>query len=206
MTTTKLCSICNSEKKVVNTKMGLLCGKHSLQFYRYGTIKTRTKYDSNEIIKYNDRAEIIIYDKNCNEKARAIIDLNNIDTVSSYKWSLTSDNYVLSHKTKKYIYLHRLLTSCTKDMYVDHINHNTLDNRLINLRIVTNAENLQNRVGLQSNNKTGVNGVSFSNNRQKWQVDIQTNGKRTFGGYFDTKEEAIIKREQLEIEQFKHKQ
>ena len=42
-------------------------------------------------------------------------------------------------------YLHRLVLDCPKGLVVDHINHNTLDNRKCNLRAITRAENYYNQ-------------------------------------------------------------
>ncbi|MCQ2574535.1 MAG: HNH endonuclease [Alphaproteobacteria bacterium] len=42
--------------------------------------------------------------------------------------------------------LHRIITGCPDNMVVDHINHNTLDNRRCNLRVVTNRVNAQNKI------------------------------------------------------------
>lgn len=53
--------------------------------------------------------------------------------------------------------LHRFVTNCPKGLQVDHINHNTLDNRKCNLKICTCFENMQNR----TNNKTGCIGVRY---------------------------------------------
>jgi len=45
------------------------------------------------------------------------------------------------------VLLHRVITGAPKGYDVDHRNHDTLDNRSSNLRIVTRAENHQNRKG-----------------------------------------------------------
>ena len=73
----KICEICKSDKGVEKYgKTGqYLCKRHYLQLCRYGKILKRTIRDKNEIIEYNDYAEIILYNKDCEEIARAIIDL-----------------------------------------------------------------------------------------------------------------------------------
>ena len=58
------------------------------------------------------------------------------------------------------VYLHRWLLEAPKGMYVDHVNHNTLDNRRSNLKLCTNQENNTNRKGAFSSSKTGIRGVS----------------------------------------------
>ena len=60
------------------------CDKHYRQYKRYGKIR-RTNKDPNEIIVHEDYAEIILYDKNCNEKDRALIDLDDVYKVKQYK-------------------------------------------------------------------------------------------------------------------------
>lgn len=46
----------------------------------------RTKFDPNEIIVHSDYAEIVLYDRYNYEKARATIDLEDINAISSTKW------------------------------------------------------------------------------------------------------------------------
>lgn len=83
---------------------------------------------------------------------------------------------------------------------IDHINHNTLDDRKENLREVSNAENMRNRKWLQSNNKSGVVGVSWAADRNKWYVQLKFNGKPIPGGHYESFEDAVAARRQLEID------
>ena len=86
------------------------CDKHYRQYKRYGKIR-RTNKDPNEIIVHEDYAEIILYDKNCNEKDRALIDLDDVYKVKQYKWCLDAYGYVRGGKDKK-IQLHRFIMNC----------------------------------------------------------------------------------------------
>lgn len=70
---------------------------------------------------------------------------------------------------------------------LDHIDGDTLNNRLVNLRECTNAENCQNR-SAQRNNKSGFMGVHFSHGR--WRAQIMLEQIKYFLGSFGTPEEA----------------
>jgi hypothetical protein len=61
----------------------------------------------------------------------------------------------------KRIFMHREVMNCPVGMVVDHINHDTLDNRKENLRVVTQRQNLANRhPGKElSDTKSGLVGV-----------------------------------------------
>lgn len=61
---------------------------------------------------------------------------------------------------------------------IDHINQNTSDNRICNLRVVSRAENEANKHKAQSNNKSsGIRGVTWDNQRNKWRVRLMKDGK-----------------------------
>jgi hypothetical protein len=85
-------------------------------------------------------------------------------------------------------------------MHVDHIDHNPLNNVQANLRLATAAQNSHN-VRLRDNNTSGVKGVHWRTDMQKWQAGICDKGKRVHVGYFSTLEEAtaavIAKRAEL---------
>lgn len=191
----KKCAVCGKECKQLRRGM---CNKHYRQFMKYGEC-IRTIYDLNEIVEYDDYAEIVLYNKDCEEVARALIDLDDIDKVKNYKWYLVGNGYVYTKKMN--IYLHRIIMECPDNMMVDHINHNPLDNRKSNLRVCTNSQNNMNK-GKQSNNTSGYRGVDWHKQNNKWHARIHVNKRKIHLGYFDTKEEAIEARKQAELEYF----
>lgn len=75
--------------------------------------------------------------------------------------------------------------------HIDHINGDKTDNRLVNLREATNAENLRNR-GKQSNNASGFKGVCVDSRRSKspYRTKIMFNGMTIDIGHFTTPEQA----------------
>ena len=70
---------------------------------------------------------------------------------------------------------------------VDHINHNTLDIRIENLRWCTQTENNMNK-DKQANNTSGFKGVTA--NGSGWTAQIGFNNEHFYLGHFKTKEEA----------------
>ena len=88
--------------------------------------------------------------------------------------------------------MHRFLLNPNSNLEVDHINHNGLDNRRNNLRLVTHAENQQNKKGPQISNITGgVRGVSWDKNRGMWKAQVEINKKKVFCKRFISKNDAI---------------
>ena len=145
------------------------CKKHYEQIRKYGKILERTMQTPNEIIEYEDYAEIILYNMQNEEIARTLIDLDDVDKVKEHKWYL-KDNYVWNGKER--LFLHRFIMNPSNDMVVDHINHNPLDNRKENLRICTQQQNLFNQNSLR-NNTSGFTGICWLKSRKKWLVQIK---------------------------------
>ena len=174
------------------------CNKHYIQMKRYGEILDRSIKDPNDIIEYNDHAEIVMYNKQHEETGRAIIDLDDVDKVRGYKWSLRKTGYVISGGG---MFLHRLIMNPPDNMVIDHINHNPLDNRKENLRICTQQQNSMNKSKC-INNTSGITGVYFDKRRNKWMTYITYNNRRIFLGYFNTKGDAIETRRAAEIKYF----
>ncbi len=71
---------------------------------------------------------------------------------------------------------------------VDHIDGDKANNRIANLRIATNSENLQNQRKPMRHNKLGILGVSMRGD--KYTTKVHVNGADHYLGVFDTPEEA----------------
>lgn len=77
--------------------------------------------------------------------------------------------------------------------YIDHINHDKLDNRICNLREASAKQNQQN-LPVRSNNSSGATGVSFLKHMNKWRAYIHFEGKQILLGRFENIEDAIFAR------------
>ncbi len=73
---------------------------------------------------------------------------------------------------------------------IDHINGIKDDNRICNLREVSNAENQQNRVNLNKNNKSGVTGIDMR--KGKYRVRICIDYKSIHIGEYKNIEDAKV--------------
>jgi len=97
--------------------------------------------------------------------------------------------------------LHRVIMDCPENMVIDHIDHNPLNNMRSNLRIVTQHNNMMNQ-SKRKDNKSGVIGVAFRKDNNKWQARLRLNKKNIHLGYFDDFEEACQTRKDAEIKYF----
>ena len=90
---------------------------------------------------------------------------------------------------------------CLDGVIVDHINHNTYDNRKINLRICTISQNGMNRK-LAKNNTSGTTGVYWSKKINKWIAKITVNNHTIHLGSYNDLNEAIKIRKQAQDKYF----
>jgi hypothetical protein len=91
-------------------------------------------------------------------------------------------------------YLHRILLDAPSSMLIDHINHNTLDNRRSNLRLASAADNQHNRT-----RQGEYIGVRYRKDFNKWTASITVNYKHVHLGCFDTAVAAALARDRAAL-------
>jgi hypothetical protein len=78
-----------------------------------------------------------------------------------------------------------------QNFQIDHIDNNPSNNNIENLRIATASQNSFNQK-ISSKNTSGIKGVYWNKNANKWKAQIMKNGKSHFLGYFDNLEDVRI--------------
>lgn len=152
----------------------------------------------------DDEVYITIKDKD--KIMETVIDLCDFEIVSQYNWfawySKGNDQYYVrgfnySKYGNKQFYMHRIIMNPPKDKLIDHINHDSLNNKRSNLRIVTPSQNHQNRkpgVQLGQSKERNVVWDKFTNS---WKVYFKYNKQRYNVGRYKTIEEAIKARDEF---------
>ena len=116
-----------------------VCSKHRSQLDRHNKILERTRFDLNKIIILENHAEIIMD----NDNSKFLINLEDVELIKQYKWR-SSMGYAMAKVNGKQTFMHRLINNTPINLYTDHINRDTYDNRRSNLRTVTSSENALN--------------------------------------------------------------
>ena len=124
----------------------------------------------------------------------AIVDDCDFEAINKMKWYCTNAGYAVHDVGSRTILMHRLVLDAPEGFEVDHIDGNPLNNSRNNLRLATHQENIRHRVNVNKNNSSGVNGVSWFKRDKKWRARIFVDGKEIHLGLFNSKAEAIIKR------------
>lgn len=137
-----------------------------------------------------------------------LIDTDDLDHVGTFQftwfahWSPDLESFYAEGNSQKVngrqktIRFSRWVLNAPSGACVDHINHDTLDNRRSNLRIVSNAENQQNHLTARSDSASGIRGVYWHKRTQQWVACVRVNGRLVFYKYFHDihdAEKAVIK-------------
>lgn len=162
------------------------CSKCNHQIERYGDVFET----SPEFILHDDYVEIILI----GEKRRKTAIKISYESLPKVFYANPASSGENRYARANGILLHRfIMNASSEDECVDHINRDIYDNRLCNLRICSKKDNSRNRASAPTNT-SGISGVSWRADRNKWRAYINSDYKQIRLGYFDRKEDAILAR------------
>lgn len=195
------CCMCGkSEKYMTLTDKGYMCHRHYNYYIKNGLVKEHTRFDTNEFEPIDENTyKMYLYGRASERTGFVLVDKEDVERIKPYKWA--SKNYPRAIVNGKDISLHRFLVNADNKDVVDHINGNILDCRKANLRICQKYQNNINK-SMQSNNTSGITGVSFDKCGNRWRANISVNSKNIRLGSFANKEDAIKARREAEIKYF----
>jgi hypothetical protein len=150
-----------------------------------------TQAELKNFLNYNRDTGIFTRTKTAGSTAR-IGDIAGSDNGNGY--------LVITINYKKY-YAHRLawlfIYGYLPENQIDHINQKRSDNRIKNLREISQTCNNINGK-LRDDNTSGVKGISWNKRRSKWFVYLTINKKLVSLGYYSDFKEAVKKRWEAE--------
>lgn len=189
------CCFCGQPNCQKNNKIGdgkYYCSKHNHQLERYGIVfETSPRYT---ILDDGIKVEIVGDEYSTNS---FYIDAVDLPYVFKQKLHFSGD-YVCNEDG---VGLHCCLISHDKSELVDHEDRSPRNNRRSNLRPSSRTENNRNS-SISKNNTSGVVGVSFSKDKNKWKSYINLDYKQKFLGYYSDFEDAVKARLVAEIEYY----
>lgn len=119
-----------------------------------------------------------------------VFDTKFLPIVKLYTWHMDERGCVITKIfRRKTLRLHTLIMGEIQGKQIDHKNNDPSDNRIENLRLVTQQQNSFNN-SLRKDNKTGFKGVCFNRKANKYQAQIVLDGKIYYCGLFLTAREA----------------
>lgn len=127
----------------------------------------------------------------------ALVDDADFEELSRFRWALARRShtcYAIRHVRREdgirtTEAMHRYVMCPNAGMVIDHINHNGLDNRRENLRIVSSRENSQN-LRPKPGRSSKYMGVSWHKASLRWLAQARMNGENRCIGIFDSEIEA----------------
>lgn len=123
----------------------------------------------------------------------ALVDDEDFENINQHKWHVSRGGYVVRSTPRilgkqQSIYLHKFILTSPNE--VDHINHNTLDNRRANLRIATRSQNMANTRPRPGTSK--YKGVYWHKRDMQWCAQLRVNYKTVYWKRFNSEKEAAI--------------
>jgi hypothetical protein len=130
----------------------------------------------------------------------ATVDAADFEELSKYKWCASRQHGIVYavRRTKqgRTAYMHREIMRAPKGYIVDHIDHNTLNNRRCNLRVCTPEQNYANAGPRGGSSRF----VGVYRRGKKWVAGITWRGEHFYLGSYDEEVEAAKVRDRKAYE------
>ena len=131
------------------------------------------------------------------------IDVESWPIVRGYRWYANKDRKTFYVATsikredgaRSSLQLHRLLKNAPRGVRVDHRNHDGCDNRMANLRLVTNGQNMRNRSEATVGGTSSLKGVCWARLQGKWNASVKLNEVAHYIGQYTCPYRAAIARD-----------
>lgn len=128
-------------------------------------------------------------------------DLEDYDKIKGYTWSFSND-YLRDTKDRS-VSMHQIILPVQSGYVPEHIHgaKSKNDNRKENLRAATQSQNLMN-TATRKDNTSGVKGVRWRKDTNKWTAFIWVEKKCVSLGCFNNFDDAVDARKRAEIKYF----
>lgn len=135
----------------------------------------------------------------------ALVDDEDAEAIGAFSWYARRgrNTFYAARTVQKNgrVHMHREIVGCPEDAFVDHVDHDGLNNVRGNLRVATNSENQMNS-SVRRPNATGSTGVVLDKSCGRWRAQIHYRGRRENLGSFGSPEEAAQAYEERAISLF----
>ena len=144
--------------------------------------------------------EIPLYRRDGTLCGVALVDEEDFGALNLFRWRFSRGGYERGLRHNGYAVrssggtvfsMHREIMRPPTGMEIDHINGDGLDNRRVNLRVTSRAENAQNRQP-NANGSSCHRGVYWDRRARKWCAEVRAQGQRAFRAWFADENLAAI--------------
>lgn len=206
----RICEICSADftTRMVDIERG--AGKYCSRPCRNESYRRNPKYTEkhpvmSEYCVSGNVALIPLINKKREIQGWTLVDAIDAPWITQNQWYLSNQGYVVRGERREIdgniklvnVRLHREILSLYEGnpLTGDHKNRNTADNRRSNLRVITGAQQSQNLPAL-TGKSSKYRGVCWVKRYQKWQVNVEHQGKvHYFGRYTDEDEAGEVARQ-----------